>query len=179
MSNSVSRVKAYMKSNTFLAEVFFVAFFCAIPLAGLAQSSQSAEESVKAELAGRHFSEQRENLEQLAGGREELVAILLTLRTSEDPPFVGIRAEKLLLHYADDPRVAEALADDVSSVERTGLARAVALHLDRVPTSRVRQKLATEVVSRAGKERAFLPYANSLKKSEDPEVKRIADQGLP
>ncbi|MCB0323740.1 MAG: hypothetical protein KDD69_09215 [Bdellovibrionales bacterium] len=121
---------------------------------------------------------QPEILESLAGGQDALVRILLDYRTKETPPFVGIRAQKLLLGYANREDVADALAGDVTSEEYFGLARIVSLHLDQVPSEATRSRLGRAIIERAKKEARFERYARGLLQSQDPAVSRMAREAF-
>ncbi len=125
-------------------------------------------------LAGYHFGSSNAALEALAGGRDELIDSLLQLRTDDSRPFVGIRAERVLVTYADEPRVTQALLDDLGSDQRKGLARTVAIHLENAPNATARAQLGTQAVNRARRENAFRPYVEGMKSSSDSELKRIA-----
>ncbi len=125
-----------------------------------------------------HGTPSVESLEQLAGGEDELVALLLEYRTKEQPPFVGIRAQKILLHYAGRSDVAEALSSDVESTTYLGLARVVGVNIDSVEDSSVRRELAARLIARGKREKDFASYAKSLSQSNDAEVSRLARQAF-
>ena len=141
-----------------------------MPASAVADSSL---DKVTKALSGYHFAGSAESLEKLAGSREELVTSLLSLRTNDSIPFVAIRAERLLLGYADDPRVGAALGDDLNSTERKGLARTVVLHLDSAPAS-ARQALGRQAIERAARDAEFRPYARALQSSTDPELRELS-----
>ena len=103
-----------------------------------------------------------------------MVPILLTLRTQEKPPFVAIRAEKLLLGYAHLPEVKAALEQDLQSTELKGLARVISMHIDSVSDAGARQGLAKMAVARATQDGEFLPYARALAKSAHADVRESA-----
>jgi len=136
--------------------------------------AEDATEKVSAALSGYHFDTSAAKLEEIAGGKDQLVAALLTLRTSDALPFVGIRAEKLLLEYSDRKDVQDALLADIASEKYKGLARTVTMHLDRATTPAVRQALARAAVERAKGDAEFMPYAKAMVHSTDPEVQRMA-----
>ncbi|HQH27300.1 MAG TPA: hypothetical protein PLP17_07890 [Oligoflexia bacterium] len=130
-------------------------------------------------LAAREVRVSVQELETMAGGSDALVKRLLELRTQEKPPFVGIRAEKLLLlNYSDRAEVASALASDVGSPQYAGLARLVAANIDQVPNESARRMLAKQVLARAKTDSAFAPYAKNLAQSADGEVAALAKQTL-
>ena len=136
--------------------------------------ADDATDKVSAALSGYHFDTTPAKLEAIAGGKDQLVAALLALRTSEALPFVGIRAEKLLLEYSDRKDVQDALMEDLASEKYKGLARTVTMHLDRASTPAVRQALARAAVERAKGDTDFMPYAKAMVHSTDPEVQRMA-----
>lgn len=121
-----------------------------------------------------HGAPSLESLEELAGGEDALVSLLLEYRTQEQPPFVGIRAQKILLHYADRPEVEEALASDVDSEKYLGLARVVGVNIDAVPNQEARRKLAARIVARGKRDQDFSAFAKKLSESSDEEVSRLA-----
>ena len=133
-----------------------------------------AEDKVLFALSGRHMETTTVQLEEMAGGQDQLVAKLLEYRTKETPPFVAIRSEKLLLNYAGRAEVQAALEQDVQSPQYKGLARTVAVHLDQVPDAGARQRLARAVVSRAKTESDFTSFAKGLEKSNDEKVREVA-----
>jgi hypothetical protein len=118
------------------------------------------------------------DLEELAGGKDALIPILLKYRDKETPPFIGIRSEKLLLNYTDEAEVVTALEQDVNNPNLFGLARIVSIHLDEVSDSEARKRLAKVVAERAKRESRFARYGQLLLKSKDSEVQRIAREEL-
>ena len=114
------------------------------------------------------------DLENLAGGKDQLISILLKYRREEKPPFVGIRAENLLLNYSDNEEVISALESDVNDANFFGLARTIGSNIDAVQNPSARQRLARAVVSRAKTEKKFESFGRMLKESSDSEVKRLA-----
>jgi hypothetical protein len=147
-------------------------------LAGVA-SAQGVPDPVLLALSNRDMTATAPELEQLAGGQDALVAKLLAYRTTETPPFVGIRAEKLLLLYAARSDVKAALESDIGSAKYLGLARIVAVHLDTVPDSVARQVLAKQVIARAKTDADYMRYAKTLQSSSDAEVSKMAKDALP
>ncbi len=129
-------------------------------------------------LANRHMTQSTTELEQLAGGQDKLVARLLQLRTEEKLSYVAVRAEKILLNYSARPEVADALAEDAVNPNRTGLARMITVHIDKVEEPAARKRLAELLVARAGTDAEFSPYARTLLDSSDLEVSRLAKEKL-
>lgn len=125
-------------------------------------------------LSARHMNTSVAQLEELAGGKDQLVEKLLTWRTQESPPFVGIRAEKLLLNYADRNDVSQALQSDVDSGKFRGLARIIAVNIDHVSDSQTRERLARSVLERAKQDQEFKTYARTLQDSTDQRVRELA-----
>ena len=116
-------------------------------------------------------------LERLVGGRDRLVERCLALR-SDARPFVGARAEKTLLFYADDERVEKALGNDLQSPSNLGLAQVVAVGLDSIPNADVRGRLAQKIIEKSKQEPGFRPFARSLMESADPAVSKLARDAL-
>ena len=133
-----------------------------------------ATQKVTDALSGYHDNSNPAQLESLAGGAGNLVPILLQLRTQEKPPFVAIRAEKILLGYANFPEVRAALEQDLQSAQYKGLARVISMHIDSVSDSDARQGLAKIAVSRAAQDGEFVPYARALLQSRHQDVRETA-----
>lgn len=129
-------------------------------------------------LANRHMTQTTAQLEQIAGGQDKLVARLLQLRTEEKLSYVAVRAEKILLSYSARPEVADALAEDAVNPNRTGLARMITVHIDKVEAPAARKRLAELLVARGGTDAEFSPYARTLQESSDSEVSRLAREKL-
>ncbi|MFN8391464.1 MAG: hypothetical protein U0136_14345 [Bdellovibrionota bacterium] len=151
-----------------------VAVALGIGLAPHSASASDAVAAVSAAIGGYHPSVTNEQLEQLAGGRESLVQALLEIRNDQTTPFVGVRAERLLLDYADRSDVQAALSADVDSPSSAGLARTVAIHLGRAPSADSQAALARKIVDRANREAEFVPFARTLKDSPEPRVQSVA-----
>lgn len=137
-----------------------------------------ANPKVLSALSQRHFSVTAEDLERTAGGRDALISDLLQLRTYSGLPYVGPRAAKLLLEYADQPQVQEAIQADFKAPDRTGLARVYAVQVDKIRSSEARASVARMATTRAADDADFVPYAKSLLYSSDDEVKRVAREVL-
>ncbi len=118
------------------------------------------------------------SLEKIAGSEDALIEFLLEYRTKEQPPFVGIRAQKLLLSYADRSDVAEALASDIDSAEYLGLARVIGANIDAVNDESARRLLASRIIARGKRDSSFTPYAKSLIGSNNAEVSSLARQAF-
>ena len=124
-------------------------------------------------MSGYHFQAKPDALENIAGGEDQLVHALLELRTNNSRPFVAIRAERLLLVYADREDVLQALLTDINSQEHKGLARTIATHIDRAP-EKTRRSLGRAAIDRAKRDPDFSPYARSMNSSSDPELRTMA-----
>ena len=164
------------RQAAFLRNIAFSAFIAAglvVPGTVRAEGDTPTDRVLKA-LSGFHVGATPDGLEQLAGGREALIAALLELRTNNQVPFVGIRAEKMLLSYAGRSDVDQALSADVNSTTNQGLARTVAMHLDRAPSAELRTSLSEQIVNRANREPGFAPFARALTQSSDPSVRAVA-----
>lgn len=144
-------------------------------LVSTAYADDSAQlTAVKGLLGQRHFDGSTVALEQAAGGKENLVALLISLRHDEKTPFVAIRAERLLIDYSDHSDAEAALQADLQDAKMKGLARTVVMHLDKVKSDSLRQSLARSAMTRAKSEPDFEPYTRSLHSSSDPVVRSIA-----
>ncbi len=154
--------------------VLIVTFICC----NVSVVSAEASEKLSQVLGARHVTVSRAKLEQMAGGADACVDALLKLRTDETSPFVGVRAEKFLFNYIDREEVVKALEEDIQSENRAGLARLIAIHLDKVKNAAVRKRLAELAIERGQKNLDFKPYAKVLLESGDTEVKRLAKQAF-
>jgi len=135
--------------------------------AALLQSSAFADGPSEVEklLTERHDNSDLQTLERLAGGKDQLVDELLRLREKETPPYLSVRAEKLLLNFSGEEKVLSALEGDMENPKTQGLARIVALHFDRVSDESARKRLEKSITERAAREPAFQPYLRgALKK---------------
>jgi hypothetical protein len=131
-------------------------------------------EQVRAALSHRHDIPGVERLEQIAGGSDELIDALMTLRHSSTPPFVAIRAEAVLLQYAEREDVRAALEQDLMSDEYLGLANLVARNLDQVTDEEARSALARMVFERADVDASFARHARNISLSRHANLKRLA-----
>ncbi len=151
---------------------------CCFALALTPVIAESTPDAVKTTLMTRHLSTTRDQLETMAGGQDALVKQLLELRHEEHVPFVGMRAEKLLLQYADRPEVRLALEEDLRAPRYKGLAKAIAIHVDTVPDSAAREGMAKLVIERAKQDPSYMPYARMLRESSDENVRELAREAL-
>ena len=71
-----------------------------------------------------------------------------------------------------------ALESDVNDTKYFGLARTVGTHLDSIPSSKARTRLATSVLKRAQAEKRFNMFGRMLLESKDNEVKRLAKEAM-
>ncbi len=159
--------------------VFFLVMAVLIPILPPNLFAQSSDEGLLMALSNRDSVPPLADLEKLAGGQDALVQKLLQYRRQEEPPFVAIRAEKLLLSYSDRPEVKAALLDDISSTQYLGLARVVTMHIDKVKDEATRQELAKVALSRAKSDSSFAPYARTLHSSTNAEIKKMAEESVP
>ena len=156
-----------------LAQIFVVTLLSSNAYAGEQEVVQAL--SVRDSFQGQaNFQE----LEDLAGGKEELISVLLKYRRLETPPFVGIRSEQLLLNYTDDQQVVDALEQDVNETQYFGLARTVASKIDTISNKSARQKIAGAVLRRAQLEKRYESYGRMLKESKDAGVQKLAREAL-
>ncbi|MCC6221681.1 MAG: hypothetical protein IT291_10620 [Deltaproteobacteria bacterium] len=144
----------------------------------IAHSDDDKVEKIALVLGMRHMTATVQDLERMAGGEDELVKIFLELRKLENRPFVGVRAEKFLLGYADKDAVQTALIADMESKEWAGHARLIAKNIDVVKNTAARRRLALGAVSRAKKDPEFIPHARGLIKSSDVEISKLARESF-
>jgi hypothetical protein len=137
-------------------------------------SQANADDPILTALSERHPSYTKAGLTSAAGGEDELIGRLLELRSYTALPQVSIRAEGLLLEFASRDDVARALEADITNPATAGLARTVAMGVDKVPSSAARARLADAVVRRGKGDSTFLPYARQLTGSSDPQVRTLA-----
>ena len=161
---------------------YLLGFVAVVGIAALPSSATAdSTESVLKALSGYDSAVTVEGLEKLAGSQDALVASLLVLRHKEDgsvPPYVSVRAERLLLQFAGREDVQAALEEDLQSEQWFGLARIVVVHLDTVSDAAARSRLAKAALDRAAREQRFTTYGRMLRDSSDPEVSRMAREAL-
>ena len=157
---------------------FSVATVSLQPAPAFAQSSGSytnaSKESIRTALSAFEVSQSLTQLESIAGGKDALVAILLSLRNDEETRFVSTRSEQLLLSYADRPEVLSALKSDLDDSTAPGHAIAIVTHIDSVPSVAPRRELAKSGLARATRDASFHPYARMLTMNDDVEIKKSA-----
>ena len=153
---------------------FLALLVCVSSVGAQSVSPSVSSDPVLRALEGYHFNKSASELEQIAGGQEQLVSRLLELRGSEKPPFVGIRAVKVLMSYGEREDVRSALLEDMRSASRLGVARTLVVHIDSVSNRDFRYELARQAVERAVEEESFSRYARALEDSSDERVRRIA-----
>lgn len=142
---------------------------------GLVSSAQA--DQIEQQLSHRHFVASQESLSKLAGGDDALVARLLELRHSETP-FVAVRAEKVLLSYADREDVQVAIESDLQSAQMRGLAQVIAVHIDSVPSPEARMRIAQAALARAERDQSYRVYAKVLIDCSDEQVRKLARSTL-
>lgn len=152
-----------------MAVLFSALFFQCSVLSAVAESP----DPIATALSARHFSTAAPELEKIAGGVDPLVQRLIALRFSPMPPYLALRAEKLLLGYADRSDVLGALLEDLESPDRKGLAQLIALHVDQVPSDVSRAKLGAGIVARAKRDESYGSFAKMLADSKDPVLRHI------
>ncbi len=138
-----------------------------------ARADDSALAAVRGILAQRHFAGNTSTLESAAGGKSNLIQILIQLRHDNNTPFAAVRAEKLLIDYSDDPAAQAALKEDLQNPQMKGLARAIVVHIDSVKSDSVRQEMARMAMNRAKTESDLEPYIRQFDSSSDPVVRSI------
>ncbi len=158
-----------MSASTLLSRLSLVAG-ATLALVALTPFAAYAE-SVKGMLGGYHFSGSVDELSAKAGSKEALITELLSLRRDTKTPFVAVRAEKVLLELAGDTRVRTALEEDATSKEFLGLARTVAVHIDKVEDTGVRRALAGSLLKRSDGDKSI---SKILQESKDPEISAAA-----
>jgi hypothetical protein len=90
-----------------------------------------------------------------------------------------MRAARLLIeNFHGEDEIARALEEDLSRDDREGIARSIALNLDKVPDAAARRRLAEGVIAKAKKSSEYASYAKNLKSSKDESVSRLAKQEL-
>lgn len=158
----------------FFGHLFFCAIFSTFCILSLPTANAQANEEVVGALSARHLEVTHQQLEELAGGRDVLIQSLLEIRRTARVPAASIRAQKFLLHYADEEEVTEALLDDIDSEEFHGLARTIVLHIDKIPSSTARRTIARRALQRARTDSGLRPYTQTLIESKDEEVRAAA-----
>ena len=141
-------------------------------------AAAQANSKILSVLSQRHMTTTPQDLETLAGGREAVISELLALRTYAGLPFVGPRAAKFLLEYADDTTVQQAMQEDFKGQDHLGLARVYSVHVDKIKQPEARLAVARMATKKASEDSEFVPYAKGLLYSSDGEVKKLAREVL-
>lgn len=129
-------------------------------------------------LSSRHLVADPAQLEKLAGGADPLVKRLLKLRLDQSTPFVGVRAAKLLISYSTNPDVMSAIAEDIATEDREGLARVYAVHIDSAADDASRKAIAEQLIARGANSPSFRPFVRVLAECRDGEVVKLAKASL-
>lgn len=157
--------------------IVFAAYILILLVSWIGPTFAQDRDLVKSALMVRHVTVTQEQLLKLAGGEDLLVKKLLELRL-DNAPFVGVRAEKFLLSYVSRPEVRAAMEQDLQSPNTKGLARVIVVHMDHVADVEARQALAKLALDKAKQDNSFVPYARSLTKSNDPQLRQLARETL-
>lgn len=113
----------------------------------------------------------RNRLEELAGGEQALVAQLIELSRSDEvsAPAAMRAAHILASHYVNQSgtksMVVQAMASDIASLNRSGLARLYAKKVDAVSDKSAKRTLSAAVVDRASRDSSFALYAKQAQKN--------------
>ena len=150
-----------------------------VAAAQAAPQNQAQNQALLGVLSKRHMDETASDLERIAGGRENLIQQLLSFRTYQGLPQVGVRAAKFLVSYADVPEVETAIKEDIRSADRNGLARVYAIHVDKISTPESRRRIAQVVLDKAQDQPDYSHFARNLLYSSDGEVKKLAQKAFP
>jgi len=160
-----------MKHSSIAAALFACLLFASSAFA------DSPKAQIERSLSARHAVATVAELERLAGGDDQLVAILLDLKDHSSLPFVSVRATRMLVTLSDRSDVQAALLDDMNANDRAGLARVITLHLDKAPTSTARMALGRAAMARSRRDTSFRVYSQELQRSSDASVRRLAGSG--
>ncbi len=165
----MSSVGSIVCRRSFLFPPLVFLFFFVVSSAALAAEN----DGVRTALSARHLSASPEQLERIAGGEEPLVRELLVLRATKVPPYLALRAEKMLLRYSDREEVLTALEQDLANPDRRGLAQLIAIHIDDIAPETSRRRIGEAIVERAKRDEAYSPFARMLAESKDPVVRQL------
>ena len=146
---------------------FLIAISCAVT------ASAEAPDPIRTALSARHLPYPRSELERIAGGKDAFIIRLLQLRLETRPPYMPLRAEKMLLAYGDRDDVLSALEEDLRDSERRGLAQLIALHIDQLPLETSRIRIGREIIERSRRDESYLPFAKMLSESKDPVLRHM------
>ncbi len=149
------------------------------PVRAEVQNATAPNSAVLNVLSKRHMNETTADLERIAGGRDNLIRELMALRTYQGLPYVGVRAAKFLVAYADAPEVEAAIKEDLQAADRAGLAHVYAIQIDKVSSPEARKRIAQGVIDKAQDQPDYSHFARNLLYSNDPEVKRLAQKAFP
>lgn len=145
---------------------------------GISSGVALADQLVDA-LSDRHKVPSLSELETIAGGHDALISRLIELRTDQTTPLVGMRSAKLLLeNFQGEEAIGSAFEEDLRRDDRKGIANAIALNLDKVPSSVGRQRLAKAVLEKASHDEKYAKMARTLTTSQDEGVRELAKQTL-
>lgn len=103
--------------------------------------------SIVSDISSRHPLMNADSMLEEAGGEDHLVSCLLSLRLQTKPPFLGTRAEKLLIHFQHRKDVQEALLSDVSAETRFGLGSIVLSSLPSIKDDVLRKQIVSRATS--------------------------------
>ena len=143
------------------------------------QKAYASSDALTVALSDRHKIPSFAELEQIAGGHDQLIDRLLELRGDQVTPQVGIRSARILLeHFQGEENIAAAFEEDLSRDDRKGIAQVIALNLDRVPSSEARVRLAQGILEKAKSDSNYAVFAKSLIASHDTSVRELAKQSL-
>ncbi len=123
-------------------------------------------------LSDRHQVPSLEVLEGKYESTDQLISDLLELRLTENPPFVSLRAEELLLEYSDREDVLLHLEEDLSHPERKGLARVIIRGLHKIRDEEAKTRFSRTSAELVRSVPFFSPMKEFMIESPDPVVKR-------
>lgn len=154
-------------------------FLLTVSLSSVCAVSDASADALIDALSDRHSVPSFSELEKIAGGHDALISKLIELRGDQTTPMIGMRSAKILLeNFQGEEAIATAFEEDLQRDDRKGIAEAISMNLDKVPSAAARQRLARGILDKASHDEKFAKYAKNLASSKDETVRALAKQEL-
>jgi hypothetical protein len=152
--------------------MFYIMFVCTFSMVLVTSACAQKKQDLMFLLSDRHHVPSVEFLEERYPSVDALVSDLLELRLTENPPFVALRAEELLLEYTDREDVLQHLEEDLQHPDRKGLARVIIRGLYRIHDKNARTRFSDTSAKLVRTDPFFSPLRVYMENSPDPVVKK-------
>lgn len=160
-----------MKPKLLKKKLLYVTSLFMVSLLLMTTACAQKKQDLLLMLSDRHQVPAAQDLEKHYTSIEDLISDLLELRLVDNPPFVALRAEELLIEYSDREDVVDVLEEDLEHPERKGLARIIIRRLDRVRDEDAKIRLSKKSAQLIRSNTFFTPLKEYMTKSSDPVVK--------